>query len=150
MIHEDIGKCYGCEGREDFEYVFVDETKAQIITLGEHKKILLKNHPYFVSDNGQFDQERVAVEIMYRALFEPSTYNNNLIDRGLRNIWVNRGDTSFKIKTQHDKRLQPLKTMPTVAEMVQVMKSDLGYFQNAVHDLEERIRKMLEQSLPKE
>lgn len=152
MTEIDIETCYGCQGRQNFDYVFRDEIAAKRVASDRALKIQIGKIELFVSDNGQYEPKRVAIEAMYRSLFNPATYNNNLVDRGLSNVEIH-SNGEFRINTG-EKRKQPLRAMPTVEEIVLSLERDLGYFeeerksQKAHSILLDRMKDLLKNSLP--
>ncbi|MBI1969589.1 hypothetical protein HYS48_02750 [Candidatus Woesearchaeota archaeon] len=122
MIHED-----------EFQYVFPspDEVRA---TGAEGLEVLVNGHVHFVSENGQYDQETVLAELMYRNAFlfagraDPSLFR------------INRtGEFVVDDGTPHK---QKIPQMPNVYAFIEALNQQLGYSIGRTRETMERMQEV--------
>lgn len=118
-------RCYGCPADEqEPRYVFDREEIARSVSSGNFSKVNVNGRTYYIADFGMWEQERVAIEIMYYMI-----EGSNSTSRGITIDSHGRFCTRLKSGPREQSKTASL-SIPSVDSMFSSLRDGLGYFRN--------------------
>ena len=108
--------CQGLSPQEPY-LVFQTEELAQRAGV-DCKKVEVRGEPYWIAENSIYQPGRTLAELMYAALYQPSTFNNPFIHgEGRQFTYIKIRKGGF-ISSQGLSDTMALPNMPTIDEMI--------------------------------